>query len=49
MWPKRKLNHEVTETVQVKKDYADSVDKDRTWLKKRGKYNFGYKKHHVTD
>jgi IS5 family transposase len=25
------------------------VDKDGTWLKKRGKYHFGFKKHHVTD
>jgi len=52
--PKGKTNHKVTEdrseeTIQVKKDYADSVDKDGTWLKKRGKYHFGYKKHHVTD
>ena len=52
--PKGKTNHKVTEdrseeTVQVKKDYANSVDKDGTWLKKRGKYHFGYKKHHVTD
>ena len=52
--PKGKTNHKVTqdrseETVEVKKDYADSVDKDGTWLKKRGKYHFGYKKHHVTD
>ena len=51
---KGKTNHEVTEdrseeTVQVKKDYADSVDKDGTQLKKRGKISFGYKKHHVTD
>lgn len=52
--PKGKANHKVTqdraeETIEVKKDYADSVDKDGTWLKKRGKYHFGYKKHHVTD
>ena len=52
--PKGKTNHEVTEdrseeSVEVKKDYADSVDKDGTWLKKRGIYHFGYKKHHVTD
>ena len=52
--PKGKTNHKVTEDrseeeVEVKKDYADSVDKDGTWLKKRGKYHFGYKKHHVTD
>jgi len=52
--PKGKTNHKVTEdrseeTVEVTKDYAASVDKDGTWLKKRGKYHFGYKKHHVTD
>ena len=52
--PKGKTNHKVTEDrkeekVDVKKDYAESVDKDGTWLKKRGKYHFGYKKHHVTD
>ena len=52
--PKGKANHKVTqdraeETIEVKKDYADSVDKDGTWLKKRDKYHFGYKKHHVTD
>ena len=37
--PKGKTNHKVTqdrseETVEVKNDYADSVDKDGTWLKK---------------
>lgn len=53
--PKGKTNHEVTEDrkdeheVEVTKDYADSVDKDAAWLKKGGKYRFGYKKHHVTD
>jgi IS5 family transposase len=52
--PKGKTNHKVTEDrteeeVRVKKQYADSVDTDRTWLKKRGKYHFGFKKHHVTD
>ena len=52
--PKGKTNHEVTEDrsdkeVAVKKEYAQSVDKDATWLKKRGKYHFGFKKHHVTD
>lgn len=26
-----------------------SVDKEGAWLKKRGKYHFGYKKHYVTD
>jgi IS5 family transposase len=33
----------------VKKKYADSVDKQASWLKKRGKYYYGYKKHYVTD
>jgi IS5 family transposase len=52
--PKGKTNHEVTEDrneeeIAVKKQYAESVDKDGTWLKKRGKYHFGFKKHHVTD
>jgi IS5 family transposase len=53
--PKGKTNHKVTEDrkdeqeVAVTKDYADSVDKDAAWLKKGGKYRFGYKKHHVTD
>lgn len=54
--PKGKANYKVTEDrseeeveIEVKKEYADSVDKDATWLKKRGKYHFGFKKHHVTD
>jgi IS5 family transposase len=52
--PKGKTKHEVTEDrseeeIAVKKKYAESVDKDGTWLKKRGKYHFGFKKHHVTD
>jgi len=53
--PKGKTSHKVTEDrkdeqeVEVTKDYADSVDKDAAWLKKGGKYRFGYKKHHVTD
>jgi len=53
--PKGKTVHKVTEDrkdkeeVEVKKEYADSVDKEGAWLKKRGKYHFGYKKHHVTD
>ena len=38
--PKGKVNHRITEDrvdtqkVAVKKDYADSVDKDASWLKK---------------
>jgi len=51
--PKGKTTHKVTQDredeVTAKKEYASSVDKDGTWLKKRGKYHFGYKKHHVTD
>jgi IS5 family transposase len=53
--PKGKTIHKVTEDrkdneeVEVKKDYADSVDQEGSWLKKRDKFHFGYKKHHVTD
>jgi len=53
--PKGKTNHKVTqdredlEEVETKKEYADSVDKEASWLKKQGKYRYGYKKHHVTD
>ncbi|PQB03139.1 hypothetical protein BST83_17595 [Polaribacter filamentus] len=52
--PKGKTNFKVTEDrcadqVEVHKEYPDSVDKEGTWLKKRGKYHFGFKKHHVTD
>jgi len=51
--PKGKSEHEVSQDreqeIIVEKKYADSVDKDGTWLKKRGIYHFGYKKHHVTD
>ena len=42
--PKGKTNFKVTEDrteeeITVKKEYADSVDKEGTWLKKRGKYH----------
>lgn len=53
--PKGKTNHKVTQDredeqeVEVIKDYAESVDAEAAWLKKGGKYRFGYKKHHVTD
>jgi IS5 family transposase len=53
--PKGKSKHKVTQDredeqeVEVKKEYAASVDKDGSWLKKRGRYHFGFKKHHVTD
>lgn len=52
--PKGKSKHKVTkdrsdEEVKTTKEYAPSVDQDGTWLKKRGKFYFGYKKHHVTD
>lgn len=53
--PKGKNNYKVTEDredeneVEVTKEYASNVDKEASWLKKRGKFHFGYKKHHVTD
>ena len=53
--PKGKTTHEVTQDreqeqeVKIKKEYAPSVDKDASWLKKNGKYHFGYKKHYVTN
>ena len=53
--PKGKTTHKVNQDredeqeKEVTKEYAQSVDKDASWLKKRGKYHFGYKKHHVTD
>ena len=53
--PKGKSNYEITKDradekeVVVTKEYAESVDKEASWLKKRGKYHYGYKKHHVTD
>ena len=52
--PKGKTNFKITEDrcadqVEVHKEYPDSVDKEGTWLRKRGKYHFGFKKHHVTD
>ena len=43
--PKGKTEHQVTqdreEEVKVTKQYAESVDKDARWLKKRGIYHFG--------
>lgn len=53
--PKGKNNYKVTEDredekeVEVTKEYSSNVDKEASWLKKRGKFHFGYKKHHVTD
>lgn len=52
--PKGKTKHDVTEDrsdkeVKTTKEYAPGVDSDGTWLKKRGKFHYGYKKHHVTD
>jgi IS5 family transposase len=53
--PKGKATHQVAQdrepeqNEEVKKDYADSVDKEASWLKKNGKYHYGYKKHYVTD
>jgi IS5 family transposase len=53
--PKGKATHQVAQDreleqkQEVKKEYADSVDKEASWLKKNGKYHYGFKKHHVTD
>lgn len=53
--PKGKTNYKVTQDradeqeVEVAKEFADSVDKEASWLKKGGKYRYGYKKHYVTD
>ncbi|MFV0366767.1 MAG: transposase [Mangrovibacterium sp.] len=53
--PEGKSEHEVINDREdpsqekVIKKYASSVDQDGSWLKKRGKFHFGYKKHHVTD
>ena len=53
--PKGTTNHQVTEDridekeVSVEKNDADRVDKDAWWLKKGGKFRYGYKKHHLTD
>ncbi len=53
--PKGKVSYEVTEDrkekepITAKKVYADSVDRQARWLKKGGKYRYGYKKHYVTD
>ena len=52
--PKGKINYRVTEDRKdeqevVTKEFPDSVDKEASWLKKKGNYCFGYKKHHVTD
>lgn len=56
--PKGKLTHQVVEdrceetqqpSTELEKEYADSVDKDASWIKKAGKLRYGYKKHYVTD
>lgn len=53
--PKGKTNYEITkdredeQEVVVTKEFADSVDKEASWIKKGGKYRYGYKKHYVTD
>lgn len=51
--PKGKVNYKVTqdrsEEVSVTKEHAESVDQEASWVKKGGKYRYGYKKHHVTD
>lgn len=53
--PKGKVTYEVShdrkdeQEVIVKKQYADSVDQEASWIKKGGKLRYGYKKHYVTD
>ena len=53
--PKVKTKHKLTEDrseeqeVSTKQEYADRVYKDGSWLKKGGKFHYGYKQHHVTD
>jgi IS5 family transposase len=56
--PKGKPTHQVVEdrseerqepTTEAVKEYADSVDKQASWIKKAGKLRYGYKKHYVTD
>lgn len=53
--PKGTTNHEITtdredeQELAVNKTYPSSVDQEASWLKKGGKYHYGYKKHHVTD
>ena len=53
--PKGKVNYKVAEDIEqakvvgVNKDYGTSVDKQASWLKKRGKYYYGDKKQYVTD
>ncbi len=53
--PKGKVNDKVTadngeqKEAFVKKEDKVSVDKQASWLKKRGKYYYGDKKHYVTD
>jgi IS5 family transposase len=51
--PKGRKTYEVTndreDEKNIKRSYHESVDKDGTWLKKGGKYHFGFKKHHLTN
>ena len=53
--PKGKTPHKVTKDredkkeVIIEKQYPKSVDKEASWLKKSGKYHYGYKKHHITN
>lgn len=53
--PKGKTTHQTSldaeseQKSEIKKEYADSVDKQASWLKKNGKYHYGFKKHHVTN
>lgn len=46
---KVKVDREEDDSAEVVREYPDSVDSDAAWLKKRGKYHYGFKKHYVTD
>ena len=51
--PKGKTNYKVTQDredeVHIEKDFAKSVDHEASWLKKRRKFHYGYKKHYVVN
>lgn len=46
---KLEITHDGADEVVVQKEYPSSVDQDASWLKKRGKYHYGFKKHYVVD
>lgn len=46
---KLEITHDGADEVVVQKEYPSSVDQDASWLKKRGKFHYGFKKHYVVD